>query len=160
MKPTLGPLSFDFGVIGYLYPGANDAGSELDYYEAKAAASFAPVEGLTLGAAAYYSPEFYGETGTALYLEANAAYALTDRLSLSGAFGRQTIDDVNGPAAGSADDDYTTWNIGGTYAVSGFTLDLRYVGSSIEASDAIVTSGFTSTDKSDDRVVFTIKRAL
>lgn len=160
VKPTLGPVSLDLGLVGYFYPGANDSGSELDYYEAKAAGSIAPAEGLTLGAALYYSPEFYGETGAALYIEANAAFALSDSLSISGAFGQQSIDDVDGPVPGEVDDDYTTWNVGAAYALSGFTLDLRYIGSSIEAADNIVSSGFTTTDNADDTVVLAIKRAL
>jgi uncharacterized protein (TIGR02001 family) len=161
IKPTVGPVALDFGIIGYFYPGANDSGTELDYYEAKAAASIAPAEGLTLGAALYYSPEFYGETGSAIYYEANAAFALTDTLGVSAAFGQQSIDDVDGPlSAGDLDDDYTTWNLGGTLAVSGFSVDLRYIGSSIEASDPIVVGAFTTEDNSDDSIVLTVKRAL
>jgi uncharacterized protein (TIGR02001 family) len=160
VKPVLGPVSMDFGLVGYFYPGANDSGGELDYYEAKAAASVAPAEGLTLGAAVFYSPEFYGETSAALYLEANAAFVLSDALSISGAFGQQSIDDVDGPVPGALDDDYTTWNIGAAYALSGFTFDLRYIGSSIEATDNIVLSGFTTTDNSGETLVLTIKRAL
>ena len=160
VKPTLGPVSLDLGLVGYFYPGANDSGSELDYYEAKAAASIAPAEGLSLGGALYYSPEFYGETGAGFYLEVNASYALSEAVTFSGAFGQQSIDDVDGPATGTADDDYTTWNLGAAYAISGFTLDLRYIGSSIEAADNIVTSGFTTTDNSDETLVLTVKRAL
>lgn len=161
VKPTIGPVALDLGIIGYFYPGANDAGTELDFYEAKAAASITPAEGFTLGAAAYYSPEFYGETGSGLYIEANAAFALSDTFGISGAFGQQSIDDVDGPlVAGDLDDDYTTWNVGGTLAVHGFSLDLRYIGTDIEAADPIVTSAFTNTDVSDDSVVLTVKRAL
>ncbi len=137
IRPTLGPVSFDFGVLGYFYPGSTDAGGELDYWEGKAAASIAPVDGLTLGAALYYSPEFTLETGEALYLEANAAYAFSDAFSVSGAFGTQDVD-----LAG----DYQTWNLGGSYSVNGFKFDLRYHDTDIAGADEIIN--------------FTISRAL
>ncbi|GAM99936.1 conserved hypothetical protein 2001 [alpha proteobacterium U9-1i] len=165
-RPQLGPVALDFGVIGCFYPGVTDiqAGAagegELDYVEGYAKASITPVEGLTLGAAVYYSPEFTGETGEAYYLEANAAYAFSDRLSVSGAAGYQTIDDVSGVFPGSFSDEYATWNGGVSYAVHGFTLDLRYIGADVEASDPLITQAFTTEARADDRVVFSIKRAL
>jgi uncharacterized protein (TIGR02001 family) len=137
VRPTAGPVTFDLGVIGYYYPGAADDGAELDYYEGKLAASISPVEGLSVGAAAYYSPEFTGETGEALYLELNAAYAFADAFSVSGGFGNQDIDDSG---------DYDTWNLGAAYAISGFKFDLRYVDTDI--------SGL------DEEVVLTISRSL
>lgn len=131
VRPTLGPVSFDFGVIGYFYPGAADdaPAGELDYYEGKAAASIAPVEGLTLGAALYYSPEFTGEVGEALYAEINAGYAFSDAFSVSGAYGSQDIDEG---------DDYTTFNLGASYLTHGFKLDLRYHDTDIDDLDSIV----------------------
>lgn len=137
VRPSAGPVTFDIGAIGYFYPGAADDGAEYDYFEGKLGASVSPVEGLSLGAAAYYSPEFFGETGEALYLELNAAYALTDAFSVSGAFGNQDVD-----VAG----DYDTWNLGAAYSVSGFKFDLRYVDTDI--------SGL------DEEIVFTISRSL
>jgi len=137
VKPVLGPVTFDFGVIGYFYPGSTDLAGEFDYFEGKAAASIAPVEGLSLGAALYYSPEFTFETGEATYLEANGAYALTDAFSVSGAFGVQDVDLLG---------DYQTWNLGGSYSVSGFKFDLRYHDTDITGADEIIN--------------FTISRAL
>lgn len=131
-RPTLGPVTFDFGVIGYFYPGAGDAGAEYDYVEGKAAASIAPAEGLTLGAALYFSPEFFGETGEALYTEVNGAYAFSDSFSVSGAFGLQDID---------AGTDYDTWNLGASFMTHGFKLDLRYHDTDLTGVDEIVTFG-------------------
>lgn len=159
-KPTVGPLSLDFGVIAYLYPSSSDDAAETDYYEGYAKASVTPAEGFTLGAAAYYSPDFTLETDKAYYLEINGAYTVSDKLSVSAAYGYQKIDDVNGPAAGALDDSYETWNIGGTYSVAGFGLDLRYVDTSLGSSDRIITSGFATEQNADGRVILTIKRAL
>lgn len=137
VRPVLGPVTFDFGVIGYFYPGSTDVAGEYDYQEAKAAASFAPMENLTLGGALYYSPEFFGETGDAVYAELNGAYAFSDAFSVSGAFGNQDVD---------ATGDYDTWNVGAAYAVSGFKLDLRYFDTDISGLDS--------------EVVFTLSRSL
>jgi uncharacterized protein (TIGR02001 family) len=67
-------------------------------------------------------------------------------LSLSGAVGMQTVD-TDGVFAG--EDEYTTWNVGGTYSAYGLGFDLRYVGTDID--DVSIY---------DDRVVFSIKKAL
>ena len=144
-KPTLGPVSTDFGVAGYFYPGANDDGANLDYFELYAKGSVAPVEPMTLGAAFYYSPEFSGKTGDAYYVEANAGYSLTEALGVSGAVGYQDVQDgILG------EDSYTTWNLGGTYSLAGFGLDLRYHDTDLKGVD----------DVADQRFVVSLKRAL
>ncbi len=147
-KPTLGPVAADIGVVGYFYPGAKDAGAEYDYFEVYAKGAINPVEPLTLGAAVFYSPESFGETGDAWYGELNAAYAVTPALSASGAVGYQDLE------AGylGGDDGYTTWNLGATYTVSGFGFDLRY-------SDTTLDDTFYK-DIADERVFVTLKRAL
>jgi len=110
-------FAWDFGVIGYLYPSAPD-GADYDYVEFKAAASRA-FGAATLGAAVYYSPDFFGVADDeAVYSEVNAAFAATDKVTISGAVGFQYLD---------VSDDYTTWNVGATYALTdGIGLDLRY----------------------------------
>ena len=144
-KFALGGVAMDVGVLGYLYP--NDSSEpELDYWEVYAKPSFAVTDQFTLGAGFYYSPEFTGETGDGFYYEVNGAYALTPELALSGAVGVQTVD-TDGVFAG--EDDYTTWNVGGTYSAMGLGFDLRYVGTDVE--DVSIY---------DDRVVFSIKKAM
>lgn len=149
VKPTLGPISLDLGVIGYLYPGLDDAAAEADYLEFKAAGSINPAPGLTLGAGAFYSPEFTFDGGDALYLEANGAFAFSDAFSVSGAVGQQSVDAAAYFIDGtSATDSYTTWNIGGALSAYGFGFDLRYVDTDLDNALA------------EERVVLTIKRAL
>lgn len=117
IKPTAGPVSFDLGVVYYGYID-QPTGSHEDYWEFKALASV-PAGPATLGAAVYYSPEFFGKTGDATYFEVNGALPLGEsKFSLSGALGYQQ---VKGPA------DYTTWNVGVGYALNDHIgLDLRY----------------------------------
>lgn len=149
VTPTVGPVTFDLGVIGYLYPSASDDASELDYWELKGGAKITPVEGLTLGGTLFYSPEFTLDGGDSLYAEAAASYTISDKFAVSGAVGNQSVDVANYFADGATfTDSYTTWNVGGTYSLYGFGLDLRYVDTDL---DTAIT---------EERVIFTIKRAL
>ena len=116
VRPTLGPVSIDLGVIYYGYINA-PSGSDQDYVEWKAAAAI-PAGPATLGAALYWSSDFFGGTGDATYYELNGSVPLGEKLTMSGAVGHQEVD---------YDGDYNTWNIGIGYAfndVLGF--DLRY----------------------------------
>lgn len=139
IKPTLGAATLDIGVIYYGYTNKPD-GPEEAYWEGKLAASV-PAGPATLGAAVYYSPEFFGETGNATYLEANAAMPLGDsKVSVSGALGRQWVD---------VGVDYTTWNVGLAFALTDHVgLDLRYWDT--DESDAL---GYLA----EGRVVFGVK---
>ncbi len=116
VKPTLGPVALDVGVIYYGY-GNKPSGPDEAYWEAKVAGSV-PVGKGTIGAAVFYSPEFPFKTGEATYVEINGSVPLDDKWSFSGAVGHQS---VVGPA------DYTTWNLGVGYAVTPkIGVDLRY----------------------------------
>lgn len=158
--PSTGPVSWDLGLVGYFYPGADDNGAEFDYYEGKLAATINPVEPLTLGAAIYYSPENFGETGNALYYEVNGEYAFNEMWKVTGAIGQQSIDDVDGPGGANIDDDYMTWNVGATVALHGFEVDLRYTEADISDSDPIALAGYASASAADGRAVLTISREL
>lgn len=124
VKPTVGAAALDFGVIYYGYSkDKNGLPGQYGYIEVKAAASTAVGPG-TVGAALYYSPEFPGDGGEALYGEINASAPIGEKLTLSGALGRQEVD-----ADGyyGASNGYTTYNIGITAAISDhLSADLRY----------------------------------
>lgn len=156
--PTLGPVALDIGVVGYFYPGADDNAAEFDFYEIALGGAIELTPQLTLGAGVNFSPENYGETGQSIYYEINGAYAFTPAFAISAAFGNYTIDDVNGPLAGSTEGDYNTWNIGATYALHGFEFDLRYHDTDIDAGDAITV--FIPEPATTGRGVFTISRSL
>ena len=117
IKPTLGAINFDIGVLYYGYT-SQPKGSNEDYFEAKVAASMA-VGPATIGAAFFYSPEFFGKTGDATYYEVNGALPVGDtKFTVSGALGYQQ---VKGPL------DYATWNVGVGYALTDHIgLDVRY----------------------------------
>jgi uncharacterized protein (TIGR02001 family) len=145
-KFAAGPVNFDVGIIGYLYPGAADDGAELDYWEGYVKPSIALSDSFTLGGALYYSPEFTGESGDGFYYEVNGAFTVNPSLAFSGAVGMQSVD-TSGFFFG--EDEYTTWNLGGTYTAMGLGFDLRYVGTDVD-----------NVEIADDRVIFTVKKAM
>jgi uncharacterized protein (TIGR02001 family) len=154
LKPTLGPVTFDLGVIGYFYPGIDDA-FNADMVELKAGASFAPIEKVSLGATLYYSPEFtFSNDAAATYIEATGSFAVTDAFGVSAAVGKQDVDQTG--YFGGTEDSYMTWNLGGTYSAFGFGIDLRYFDTDFD-TDLLGPSGDSVTE---ERVVLTLKRAL
>lgn len=153
--PTLGPVALDLGVIGYFYPGASDSAAELDFYEIYAGGSFAATDALSIGGLVAFSPDFTGETGDALYLELNGAYAFSDVMSVSAAYGNQDVDELGGPGVG---EDYNTWNLGLSYAMHGFGLDFRYHDTDIDPTD--LWGGVGTESIYDEAFTFSISRAL
>ncbi|WP_293474875.1 TorF family putative porin [Phenylobacterium sp.] len=117
IQPQVGAVTLDLGALYYGYLD-QPSGSHEDYWEFKAAASM-PLGPATFGAGVFWSPEYFGKTGDALYYEANAEVTIPQtKLSLSAALGRQQFE---GPG------DYTTWNVGVGYALTDHVgLDLRY----------------------------------
>ena len=132
IRPTFGPVDFDFGVVRYQYPDA----ATLNFTELYAKASFSPVEKLGRGAALFYSPDIADEDS--LYVEANASYELPYNFSVSGAVGHYTFDNAIGV------DDYTTWNAGISYAPTDWaTIDVRYHDTDLAGNDARVVASLS-----------------
>jgi len=163
-RPTIGPVSADFGVIAYTYPDAHKTGfGDWTYYELKAAGTVPITPAFTLGASLFWSPEWAQKGGDGLYAELNGAYTISPALSISGAVGYVEADPSKtdyptgyfAHRSGGGTNDYTTYNIGATYTTHGFAIDLRYVGNS--ESDLVL---FSNTRVTDDQVVLSIKRAL
>ncbi|MBN8608873.1 MAG: hypothetical protein J0L81_18305 [Caulobacterales bacterium] len=134
VTPTLGPVTFDLGVVGYYYPGASE---DIDFNELKLGASISPTDAWSVGVTGYMSDDFLALGDDSLYLELGSSYAFSDAFSVSGAFGNQDVDGGG---------DYDTWNIGATYAFHGFGLDLRYHEADIPGQD--------------EEISFTISREL
>lgn len=109
-----GGTKLDLGVVRYGYV---DAPARIDTLEVKAGLS-GKVGKLGLGLSAYHTRNYFGTGEHATYVEAGASAPLTGKLSASGAFGHQQIDNRPG---------YSTWNLGLSYAVlKGAKVDLRY----------------------------------
>lgn len=146
IKPELGRVKLDLGLIGYLYPAeefddpvfGNEGNAH--YLELKAGASIEPFKDATAGVTVYYSPEYQFDLGDALAVEGTAGYTLRQIgpfvPTISGTFGWQYVEgddfsDLDGTPL-SADDDYLYWNVGVALAVDKFTIDLRYWDTDIE----------------------------
>lgn len=124
-KPTLGAVSLDVGILRYGYTNQSD-GADLDFWEAKLAGSVPAGKG-TVGAAVYYTPENFNQTGKATYVELNGSMPVTEKLSVSGAIGHQALEGTL---------DYETWNLGVGYAINDvFGVDLRYWDTNVEKTD-------------------------
>lgn len=141
-----GPISFDVGLVGYLYPDASDDSSEFDYWEGYVKPSARVSEQLTVGGAFYYTAEFSGGAGEGFYAELNGAFAVSADLTLSGAAGIQTVEQT-GFFLGQ--DEYVNWNFGAAYAVGSVVVDVRYIGTDIEGSSLY-----------GERVILSLKKVL
>lgn len=109
-------FEIDLGLVAYVYPSQPD-GADYDYVEMKAAASRA-IGPVTVGAALFWSPNYFGEDETATYVEATASVSPATDWTVSGAIGHQALD-VFG--------DYANWNLGAAYDVSeNVAIDVRY----------------------------------
>jgi uncharacterized protein (TIGR02001 family) len=159
LTPKTGPVEWNIGAIGYFYPGADDDAAEFDFFEFVLGASTSLTEQISVGGSIYFSPENWGDTGQATYYEINGSYQPMDALSFTAAYGNQTIEDPDGPFGAAGEDDYNTWNLGGTYALQGFTLDLRYHDTDIDAGSDIEAYTFGPTSY-DSAIVFTLGREL
>jgi len=139
ITPEAGPVKFDLAALYYGYVNA-PSGGDYDFWEFKAAAKV-PAGPLTLGAAVFYSPEFFGGIGDATYYEGNVSFSPADKWSVSAALGEQTFD-IGG--------DYSTWNLGVGYAFTDkVAADLRYSATDIDGVDI-----------ADDRVALSLKVTL
>lgn len=160
VKPVLGPVTLDFGVIYYTYPKAQDPGAELDYVEIKLGASGEIWKDGTLSGIVFYSPEYTGKTGDVWTLEGTFAQVLPKfrdiTPTISGTLGWQTGDTAAYSAIiANGDDNYLYWNTGLTLGFGDrFSLDFRYWDANI--SD---TGGFCSGQilQCDERFVATAK---
>jgi uncharacterized protein (TIGR02001 family) len=153
VKPELGPVTFDFGIVGYLYPAAEDG---FDYYELKAGASMEIVKNLTGGLTFWYVPS--QENAPDVWtIEGSLAYTLPQmgifEPSVSGLIGYTEDSDSTGWLYGV--NDYTYWNAGLTLTVEKFSMDLRYWDSDIDP--ALLSA---PQYRSDERFVFTAKVTL
>ena len=165
IKPTWGPLTFDFGVIYYAYPGegyiAPVVGADLEYVEAKAGVSGSPFTNATVGATVYYSDDSFGSTGEVWTVEGTAAYTFHTigpfTPTISGVLGHVEGDD---PAyfVFNGFDSYTYWNAGVALVVDKLTFDFRYWDT--DASDANSDLLSCISGYCDERFVFSATVAL
>lgn len=134
LRGTFDKLGVDVGFIRYFYTGTA-GNSELDYNELKLAASYD--FGFVLpSAAVYYSPEFYNDSGTAVYYTAGVAVPIPVTEfspTIKANVGRQHIEQE--AAFGITKDSYIDWNIGLFASYWGFTAGVQYVDTNLSKTE-------------------------
>jgi uncharacterized protein (TIGR02001 family) len=109
--------TYDIGFIYYYYPGARRA-LNYDLWEVygKAGYDFGPA---AVSFGVNYSPDNFGGTGDALYLNGGVSVPVTEKLAVSAAVGYYSLE--------APIKDYTDWNIGAKLNVNDwFNVDVRY----------------------------------
>jgi uncharacterized protein (TIGR02001 family) len=141
-RPTVAGVALDLGVQYYGYANTpRHVRPEYTEVYVKASRAFGP---FTPGVAFFYCPKFWdlntsapGKVNSETYSELNGAYVINPKWTVSAAVGYVAVD-LDTPMISNGDGgsvlatpkfkDYTTWNIGATYAVTDkVTLDLRYI---------------------------------
>lgn len=164
IKPVVGPVTFDFGVIYYTYPRALDGGiqanRELDYVELKLGASGEIYKGGTVGFTAFYSPEYTNQQGSVWTFEGTFSHAFAAIRDITPTFsvlvGYQMGDSLRySLITANGDDSYFYWNAGVTLGFGDrFSLDLRYWDTDISNTNGFCTGQLFQCD---ERFVATAK---
>jgi len=159
IKPVVGPVTFDFGVIYYTYPN-NHSGPELNYVELKAGASGTIWRDGTLSGTIFWSPDYTGETGNVWTFEGTFAQALPKFRDITPTFSATLgyqLGDSNSYTSviANGDDSYLYWNAGLTLGFhERFSVDFRYWDSNISDSGGFCTGKVLQCD---ERFVATAK---
>lgn len=125
-------FTYDVGVIGYLYPGADD----LDFAEVYGGVGY-DINAVSLGASVAFDPD-----NENTYVEGTVGYQVADNFSVDAGVGNASFD---------GGDDYNQFNVGATYSVPEyFDIDIRYWSNDAD----------TDVDIFDDRVAVTISRSF
>jgi uncharacterized protein (TIGR02001 family) len=143
-RHSWGPISVDLGLLYYYYPG-EQFGVDSDFLEIYAKAAWAVTPAFTLGANVFYTPDLlnYGQFGLGdtpgVYVSGTAKWVLPWTAGDIGAFvsgelGHWFLEEggVFGPGI---DASYTYWNIGAALTYKVFTLDFRYHGTDMNATE-------------------------
>lgn len=86
---------------------------------------------LTVSGSVALSPDYFGQTGTGVWIGGGGSYVINDWLSVSANVGHQWANDLDNKGTGYP---YTHWDIGATATWSDFTFDVRYIQTDISKS--------------------------
>ncbi|MGH6736187.1 MAG: TorF family putative porin [Methyloceanibacter sp.] len=150
IAPAWQNITFDIAGLYYTYPGGND----IDYFELKTGATWAPNDAWSFRVTNYWSPD-YAQTGLQSdAIEGAAAYTFSGTIfnfftpTISALVGWQWYED---PIP-----DYTYWNAGLTLGfMEHWSVDVRYWDTDYNQPDCLSLIGDRSA--CDARVVGTVK---
>ncbi len=119
--------AFSVGGVYYAYPGA-DSDLDYDYFEGYAGLAHSFDQFGDYSLQLYYSPEFFAETGEAVYVTGTTSIPTpVENLKFAGSVGYQWIDDNEKYGA----PDYADWSAGLNYTYNKVTLGLKYTDTSV-----------------------------
>ncbi len=127
IAPSFGGFDFDLGALYYGYPGSASE-ANFNFFEVLGGVSraFGP---LTAGLSGAYSPEFFGEVGTATWGQLSASVAIpSSPVTLDGSVGKQWFSDLE-------DSDYIAWTAGASTDVLGITVGAGLTGTDVDDED-------------------------
>jgi uncharacterized protein (TIGR02001 family) len=153
----VGAFSYDLGVLGYFYPGAdNAAADDFQTVEFYIGGGYALTEALSLSAKLFYANElnFVGVSEDGMYFTVGADYALTDKLSLSASVGRSSGDAFETLGGSGGPDSYMDYSIGVSTSFAGADFSLTYVDSDDDAEDLF------GDNITDGRAVLTMSKSF
>jgi uncharacterized protein (TIGR02001 family) len=153
IRPKLGPFTFDFGVIGYVYPDEEQfivddvilTPRDTDFLEVAGKVSYTWQDSLTLGAGVFHTGDWLGSGANATYFNATAKYVIPESIlpagfAISGEIGRYELGRVDQYLGGFELIDYTYWNAGVSYTWKNITLDLRYHDTDLKKDECFINT--------------------
>lgn len=144
VRGSIKDIGWDLGFIYYSYPGAAST-LNYDLIEVAVGLSYDVMENVSIGANYNFSPDFFGESGTAHWFQGSVSYAvpvdILAGLTLEASVGHQLID----KEATFGVKDYSTWTIGASLGLTdNVALGLQYVGTNAETTAGV--EAVTGTD--------------
>lgn len=140
----VGNFSYDLGAIYYWYPGTR-RNRNFDFFEIALGVGY-DLDVAALSASANYSPDNFGSSGDALFLEGGVDVPLPEKFNIGATLGYQIIDDE----AAFGTPDYLTWSVTLSRPLFGFDLALSYV----DTDEGSCGSGCDAT------VIFSVSRTF
>jgi uncharacterized protein (TIGR02001 family) len=134
-RPEIDKFASDFGYAYYLYT-SNPAGT--GYGEIYGKVDATVTENLTLGAAAYYAPDWAQTMTSASYVEVNGALTLPHNFAVNALLGYQSLD----PTVGTS---YLTWGAGISWnPIEPVTLAVNYTGTDLSPGNCLAMMNATT----------------
>ncbi|EJW10688.1 hypothetical protein A33M_4193 [Rhodovulum sp. PH10] len=160
IRPSIGPLAFDFGVWYYAYPGGDGwyvaswkspypgivaTNKDLGFYEVYGKVTWTVAPLLAVGANVNYSPDFLHTSADGTYYSGVVKITAPAEILPSG-IGAYLSGEVGHQVLGTMDNgfdlpDWTTWNVGVGFTWKAFTLDLRYTDTDLSDTDCFTLTG-------------------
>lgn len=142
----VGGIGVDVGVLYFFYPGTEDL-DFIEYYGG-VSGSVGPAD---LGLSVNFSPDYFLESGDAVYIDGSLDLPLPNGFGLGLHLGYQAIDEED--TFGT--DDYLDWKVGISKSLAGMDFEVAYMDTDLDDDDC-----FGGTDFCDARAVFTASKSF